>query len=135
MTEINFMDYLRVRTSVNLYVKNNKIDDNFTFEQPVLPSHLEILFKSKSKWERDLELTLNEQIWRIIFKICFKSVCDNTIVWFQYKIIHRILGTNKYLNLISKSESSSCRLCNNSEESLIHLFVECPKSLLLWQSF
>jgi len=153
LMEINFLEYLRVRTSVNLYVKKVKFNNDYSFEQPIMPTNLKVLLKSKKgskdiykifnkqklngtyklKWERDLELSFSESDWKAIFKVCFKTVQDNALVWLQYKVIHRILGTNKYLNLIGISTSSTCRLCKSAEESLLHLFVYCLKSRMMWQ--
>ena len=45
---------------------------------------------------------------------------------FQYKILHRILPTNKKL-------SSDCDYCGQAEESLKHLFCECDIATVIWQ--
>ena len=33
----------------------------------------------------------------ITFQICFKTVQDNAIIWLQYRVVHRILGTQYIL--------------------------------------
>ena len=50
---------------------------------------------------------------------------------FQYKLLHRYLATNDFLNKIGISSSPRCSLCDGADESLEHLFVSC----LITQSF
>ena len=47
--------------------------------------------------------------------------------------MHRILGV-KYLRYKMKIENSPiCNKCNQSEQTLIHLFTQCPSYSNLWQ--
>ena len=73
-------------------------------------------------------------MWKLIYKSCFQSVNDNTYKWFQYRIIHRIIGTKKYLKMIKQSDCDQCRLCGECEETSLHLFSECYKVQNLWQN-
>ena len=59
---------------------------------------------------------------------------DNKLKWFQYRILHRILGTNSLLNKIKIAENPMCRLCGLKIETIKHLFVECPLSKALWKN-
>ena len=85
------------------------------------------------KWQGDLNYTFEESQWYKIFKICFKVVKDNNIIWFQYRLIHRILGTRSLLHKMSIETDNKCHFCNVSSETLINLFYSCPKVKLLWQ--
>ena len=49
------------------------------------------------KWQGKFDLALNDKIWHTIYKICFKTVCDNSVIWFQYKILFGILATKDFL--------------------------------------
>ena len=51
----------------------------------------------KIKWHDDLQVILNNHSWQHVFKICFKTLNDPYLKWFPYRIIHRILGTQKLL--------------------------------------
>ena len=82
------------------------------------------------KWQGDLNYTFEESQW---YKICFKVIKDNNIIWFQYRLIHRILGTCSLLHKMSIENDNKCHFCNVSSEILIHLFYLCPKVKLLWQ--
>ena len=45
--------------------------------------------------------------------------------WFQYRIIHRILGTGALLNKIGLADSGICRFCREEEETIARLFRNC----------
>ena len=120
---------------------------NFQKKFPVFPFHVKILFKSHSgardmyialnkpgnveedkirtKWSSDLSVNLDSETWDTVFYICHCIVKDNTVIWFQYRILNRILGTNKLRYACKQIENSKCRLCKSQEESLIHLFYNC----------
>ena len=51
----------------------------------------------KHKWDEDLNNHTEQFEWENIFRKCFYTIHDNYLIWFQYKIIHRILGTCKSL--------------------------------------
>ena len=86
----------------------------------------------KVKWHEDLQIFFNDQTWQHFFNIWFKTVSDPYLKWFQYRILHRILGTQKHLHRMEISQSSKCLLCMSNEETLIHLFYFCHKSRNLW---
>ena len=53
---------------------------------------------------------------------------DNSLIWFQYKVIYRLIGVKHYLHKIGLSSSPTCILCHENEETLYHLFVSCEES-------
>ena len=72
-------------------------------------------------------------VWRQLFRICFKTIQDPYFKWFQYRIMHRILGTQIILHKMGVADSNKCLLCRStSEETLLHLFFSCPKANQLW---
>ena len=46
----------------------------------------------------------------------------------QYKIIHRMISTNKKLYLYGIKDSNKCEKCEEEEETITHLFCDCPKT-------
>ena len=74
-----------------------------------------------------INFNINDEIWQNIFKACIKSVIDNDLVWFQYKILFNILNTNEYLYKIKISNSNLCRLCVEYPETILHLFAKCKE--------
>jgi hypothetical protein len=63
----------------------------------------------------------------------FDCTIDTKLRWFQYRLCHRILGTNYLLNEINKEQSPKCTFCNTEEETLSHLFFDCNKIITLWE--
>ena len=44
---------------------------------------------------------------------------------FQYKLVNRIVATNKYLKIINLKDNDACTFFKT--ETLIHLFWQCEK--------
>ena len=44
---IDFLSYLRVKQSVQKFLKESKIDDTETLARPFIPYHINVIFKSK----------------------------------------------------------------------------------------
>ena len=147
---INFLEMTRLKLLIKKYIQkcNIILQD---FRRPNIPREVEIVnshTKSKDfyklintrypeigikhKWNEDLNLSIQPNDWKKIFKICFKTVKDNYLIWFQYRILHRILGTRKLLYNMNKSPSPNCLFCGDSPETLIHLFCQCPKVASFW---
>ena len=51
---------------------------------------------------------------------CTKST---KLIEFQFKLLHRRIPTNDFLLKIGRKENDNCTFCNNSSETLIHLFA------------
>ena len=97
------MYYLRVKGICNQLLKETNFQYN-NFSRPNIPNHIKILYRSdkgardfykyvnkykkkiiiimKSKWNVELYLSIEESTWCDIFKVCFKTTNDNTLVWF-----------------------------------------------------
>ena len=86
----------------------------------------------KSRWNQEFEICIDHDTWRMLFSICFKTVTNNNLIWFQLKLINRILGTNSYLHKLGIRKSPNCRFCQQPE-SLLHVCYECPNSSELWK--
>ena len=157
---INWLDYARVKNSLKLFLRNHitqEIDIPELDIRPFIPHHLKILCKpnsnsqlfyrilninqnlniqisAKQRWERDLSVTINEQAWNSIFRLTNNFVHDNHLKWFQYRILHRILGIKKLLHEMQITGDNLCGLCNEYPETILHLFTECNKSKKIWET-
>ena len=80
--------------------------------------------KSIDKWNSLFNIPNID--WGKIFLVPVRSCLSTRIRYFQFKIIHRILGVNKYLKLLNISQSDLCSFCYSSVESIEHLFWDCP---------
>ena len=153
---INILNYYTVKGLVNQFIARNRVGDDFEITRPQIPFHINTLLNtSKScskkfylelvkaesgeplceiKWNDEFNYILNKDHWKVIYKICFKSLVDNSFVWFQYRILYRILGTKAYLHKLKIFESNLCGLCGDESESITHLFSECKESNELWNN-
>ena len=98
----NFLDYLEVRKCVQKYI--GQYDSPLKpLERPNIPNHLHLLLKQRTavknlyktmtienfdtkyrtKWNTDLKINIDSLTWNKIFGICFNTIYDNKIIWFQ----------------------------------------------------
>ena len=139
----NYLNYLTVRGLIKKYIKQNSTQNGFDFCRPYIPLYMRALVGSHAgskniyqvfqqtgtitsnnnelKWNQSLECT--ETLWRSLYKSCFYSVLDNDYVWFQYRILHRILGVQDFLFKIKISKTDKCRLCGEQKETIKHIFL------------
>ena len=52
----------------------------------------------------------------------------------QYRILHRILPVNYYLNKINVVTSDECSLCKEDSETKQHVFFICEKVMPMWNN-
>ena len=70
--------------------------------------------------------------WKDIYSLPYQVALDTKSREFQYKLLHRYLATNDFLNKIGISSSPRCSLCDGADESLEHLFVSCQITQSFW---
>ena len=84
-----------------------------------------------NKWNA-VFLNLN---WKEIFTKSWKISTDTRLKWFQIRLLHRILATNKFLYTCKIVDSPLCSFCKAEEETLLHLFWDCKIINKLWTDF
>ena len=83
--------------------------------------------KSQGKWLRDCAREDDVQIdWKATYKTSALCTASTRLREFQFKFLHRITATNSLLYKINISDSSLCSFCAESEETILHLYWECP---------
>ena len=75
--------------------------------------------KFKTKWNEDLGIEIKKYTWEQFFTVCFKTVQENKLIWFQYRLIHRILGTQRLLYKMGIVQSELCLMCQSNTEILL----------------
>ncbi len=50
---------------------------------------------------------------------------------FQFRLLHRIILCNKWLNTIKIKSSDQCSYCGSIDD-IPHFFIKCPKVLIFW---
>ena len=83
-----------------------------------------------SRWNSLFE-NLN---WNIIFPLTYRTTMDTRLRWFQTRLMHRILPTNKYLFMCKLIDSPLCSFCDQEQDSLSHIFWSCPEIYAFWMS-
>ena len=71
--------------------------------------------------------------WKTIFLKCYKTSRDTQLQWFQSRLLHRILPTEKYLHICNIKNSPNCTFCKSSVETIEHLFWECRIVSQFWK--
>ena len=69
--------------------------------------------------------------WENVFTHTYK-LNDAYLRWFEMKILHRILPTQKLLHNMGLVASPICDFCENEVETILHLMWECPFTRLFW---
>ena len=101
--------------------------------------NLNELFQWEKLWTNILEMETVpylelRDVWTCAYKICFKSILDNDFIWFQYRVLFRILGTKYRLKKINISQSDVCSLCTEHPETIEHLFCFYIKTTQIWDN-
>ena len=142
LDSLNFLDYLRLWTVVRKFINEHKHGEFNKIIGPIMPLNYWILKNNdtsgfykillakhqndhvaRGKWKNELNVTINNQMWKRIFQICHWSIRDNTYKWFQLRILYRTLGTRSYLSKVNISEDATCFRCRNEMENIIHMLV------------
>ena len=144
--QTNYLQFWGITGAINTYLKN--IDTTLTHrsQTPFMPSHIAPIIKSKQgarvmynilnhndeiptakqTWNRIYNFEENE--WQNIYIYPFKITQYSQLRWFQIRINHNILSTNKLLKHMKIIEDSSCTFCSLEEESTAHLLWNCNKT-------
>jgi hypothetical protein len=85
---------------------------------------------TKKKWTNELGITDNE--WKHIFQNN-KVVRQTKIQALQYKILFKLTPCNLYLHKIGKSNTSTCKNCNEQDD-IIHYFSDCNVCKSFWNA-
>ena len=153
---IDFLTYGRIKILLKDFFTDSKIDKPtiMQYQKPNIPYYYEPLRITNSgirpiynilntdynldlgneKWNRDLVNIIDETTWKNTYQICFTTVQDNYLIWLQYRILNRILGTNYYTHKLKITNTPQCNICNDSDQTIKHLFCECPKIKMLWEN-
>ena len=89
--------------------------------------------KLRHKWETLLNITVTEKMWQQCYLICFKTIQDNYLIWLQYRILNQILGIRNLKFKMGITQDNVCKLCNENEETLVHLFSQCEPTRKFWE--
>ena len=89
----------------------------------------ELTLNCITKWSGSCTTVLQA---KSIFLKLIKTTGDTKLRWFQYRLIHRSLPTQRFLYLRKIINSPICNLCHKEEQTLEHLFWECTIVKNFW---
>jgi hypothetical protein len=86
------------------------------------------------KWRRDTESDIiDKDILKRHSNLHWSSV-NSKIRSFNCNFLNRNIPYNKRLKLMKKKEDDKCEYCDEIE-SIIHLYWNCPKKQIVWESY
>jgi hypothetical protein len=92
----------------------------------------EIVPTAVAKWN----LICENFDWRKAFNCCYITTRDVQMRWFQVRLLHRLLPTEKRLFTLKITGSPNCNICNlELVQSIEHLFWDCDAIQLFWNDF
>ena len=83
------------------------------------------------RWTKHIEISKTE--WQYLFRKLKSTTTDTKLRWFQYRILHHILSTNRSVSKFDHTQDHLCTFCKLKSETIIHLLWECPTSNLFWK--
>ena len=106
-------------------LKSKSLYDNFVSKISSIPT-------AQKKYNEAFSTHTFQLDWGKIYLLPFKTTLDTKLREFQYKILNRILYTNKMLFKFKKVVSPLCDLCEKELETIEHLFFHCTKVSTFW---
>jgi len=86
--------------------------------------------KSQEKWMSDCNCT--EINWKAAYLLTRQCTNSSRLIEFQFKLLHRRIPTNSFLQKIGLKESGKCSFCGVELETLTHLFWDCDETQCFW---
>ena len=144
--QTNYLQYSGTVQSIKAYLRFRNITLTHKSQSPFIPSHIFPLIKNKQgarvmydvlnmnneiptgKQTWNNAYNFQEKDWKNIYMYPFKTTQYSQLRWFQIRINHNILVTNKLLKHMKIIEDSSCTFCTNEDETTVHLLWSCNKT-------
>ena len=94
-----------------------------------------LMFAERSFSPPIVEINLKKQVPNVkaVYELPFKVTVENKLRSFQFKLIHNIIPTNLSLYKMNIKDSPRCDRCLFQNETLVHMFCECPDVKIFWK--
>ena len=106
-------------------LKSKSLYDSFVSKISSIPT-------AQKKYNEVFSTHTSQLDWEKIYLLPFRTTLDTKLREFQYKILNRILYTNKMLFKFKKVDSPLCDFCEKELETIEHLFFHCTKVSMFW---
>ena len=87
---------------------------------------------SMNYWGKKCKVTSTELETLYVKRVTIETV--SKIVEFNYKLLHNLIVTNRYLNKFKKDVSPLCKICSE-EETVEHMLFTCKIVTDIWAIF
>ena len=152
--KINYLQFLGIKRLIVSKFGNLIISGCEKPELPCFPFHIKTLlddkkgcrniydilnnsklntWKSQKRWKNE-NIMYNSKEWKAIYASPHTCTMDTKIVYFQYKVINRIVATNELLCKMGIKSNPLCSFGDGQVESIRHLFCSCPVVKQIWIS-
>ena len=84
------------------------------------------------KWSIDTGSNINRDYLSNMFKLIMLTTISPKHRAFQFRLIHRILVTNKILHIWKLRDNNLCTFCGTNVETIFHLLWDCTYTQELW---
>ena len=124
----NYGKRINEKTPANIVIPNMKVKE-------VYAKLLRPLVQKPTPQKTIEKLLANDDInWQKVYMVPRKVSISSAIRIFQYKILNNILYLNRKISKFDKGVSHLCFLCLKEPEDILHLFCQCDKTQLLWET-
>ena len=139
-----FLQFYGITLTVKKWLHSIGVNVHEKNPQPLMPFNIGLFLKSRKgsmynvlnrktvhisaeqKWGNILNK--HDIEWKNIHFHCTKHTKNTKLCWFQYRIIHRILGTNTFLYIIKLKDCNLCTFRKEEPETIDHLLWGVIKS-------
>ena len=90
----------------------------------------ETLVTGQSTWSTALGISAEK--WKNNFASLKSLTFDTKLRWFQYRVLHHILSTNRSVSKFKREQSELCTFCGAHSETIQHLLWQCKKVQTFW---
>ena len=146
--QIDYLTYHSILRSVNIFI--NKIEPEDTGQKIKNQPTIEVIMKNKKgasaiyqaflenkanytgieRWKKILNI--EDDQWLGYFSFLKFTTRDTKLRWFQFRILHYILTTNRSVSKYIVNQNHLCTFCNTESETIQHLFWGCEKVKNFW---
>ena len=86
---------------------------------------------TKTKWQTILGITIEQ--WKNSFNLLKSTTTDSKLIWFQLRILHNSLTTNRSVSKFKTNQTDTCQFCQSHSETIHHLLWKCTKVQTFWK--
>lgn len=90
---------------------------------------------SQRKWNELFPVgeDMQQKYWAEVYTSPYRAARDTKLQAFQFRVIHRILACNKFLNNIRIRPTDTCSFCP-LPDTIQHFLIECPQTKIFWDN-